>query len=134
MPARIDMTDQRFGRLVVKSYSCYEKVGAFWNCVCDCGAELEVSRNALVTGKTQSCGCFRKEASSERSTTHGMRKTPTYNTWCRMKDRCNNKNNEHYDRYGGRGISYDPTWDSFEKFLADMGERPVGMSLDRKDN
>lgn len=66
-------------------------------------------------------------------TKHGMARTPTYNAWALMKDRCKptNKDAKHYAE---RGIGYEPEWECFENFLRDMGERPAGMSLDRKDN
>jgi len=50
-----------------------------------------------------------------------------------MKNRCRLKNLWNYEFYGGAGITYDPSWDSFDKFLLDMGERPDGMTLDRID-
>jgi hypothetical protein len=49
-----------------------------------------------------------------------------------MKSRCRNKNDPSFKDYGGRGIGFDPAWDGFERFLADMGERPRGTTLDRK--
>ena len=60
--------------------------------------------------------------------------TPTYRTWIEMKARCFNRNKSQYPHYGGRGITVCERWKhSFENFLADMGERPVGMSIDRID-
>ena len=61
-------------------------------------------------------------------------KSPTYHSWDNMKGRCLNPNNRKYPSYGARGITVCPEWMSFEKFLADMGEKPKGTSLDRKDN
>ena len=60
--------------------------------------------------------------------------TPTYLSWYSMRQRCLNKNHEHYDRYGGRGITICERWDSFANFLEDMGERPEGLTLDRVHN
>lgn len=69
--------------------------------------------------------------------THGhapRRRTPTYNTWQSMIQRCTNEKNPAWVFYGGRGITVCARWDSFENFLADMGPRPEGMTLDRIDS
>lgn len=70
--------------------------------------------------------------------THGHSKgrtmSPTYRSWITMRDRCRNPNCPKYADYGGRGITIDPRWESFERFLADMGERPAGRTLDRRNN
>ena len=74
----------------------------------------------------------------EWNTTHGHHRTgaqsPTYTAWCNMRSRCDNKNNAQYRDWGGRGIYYSPKWIRFENFLAEMGEKPEGMTLDRIDN
>lgn len=51
-----------------------------------------------------------------------------------MWQRCRNSNHTHFKHYGGRGISICESWKSFEAFLADMGKRPDGKTLDRIDN
>lgn len=62
-------------------------------------------------------------------------KTPTYHTWQDMRDRCYNKNNKRYFRYGGRGITVCAGWkNSFVNFLTDMGPKVQGMTIERKDN
>ncbi len=65
---------------------------------------------------------------------HGLAKTPTYKSWCKMKERCNNPTTNRANSYFNKGIAYDKRWESFELFLEDMGERPENMSLDRIDN
>jgi len=59
-----------------------------------------------------------------------------YRTWHGIKDRCSRPKNRNYHRYGGRGITMCDKWkNSFENFLADMGERPSDQhSIERKDN
>lgn len=63
---------------------------------------------------------------------HGHWNTPTWQSWKSMRERCTDPNNASWANYGGRGISYDPRWDKFEHFLADMGERPADCSLERE--
>lgn len=69
------------------------------------------------------------------SRTHGMSDSSTFFIWNQMKDRCNNPDNHAFPNYGGRGISVCREWgESFSSFLADMGHRPTGMSIERIDN
>lgn len=63
----------------------------------------------------------------------GNGKSPTYQSWQHAKARCNNPNSAAYAQYGARGITFCERWASFEMFLADMGERPAGTTLDRVD-
>lgn len=84
----------------------------------------------MTSGHTKSCGCIK----GRHNLTHGMTKTGTYNSWSAMRARCHNPKTEGFSLYGGRGIKVCDRWNSFESFLADMGERPEGMSIDRIDN
>lgn len=90
-----------------------------------------MSRGNLTRGLTQSCGCIRAERSWQKK--HGMKGTQTYIVWKHMRMRCRNPNNADWPRYGGRGIKVCDRWNSFNNFLADMGERPPGMSIERID-
>lgn len=127
----IDLDGQRFGRLVVLERMPNKTIGnTIWKCRCDCGNESIVQGGNLRGGKVQSCGCLQREA----VTKHGMEATPTYNAWASMKSRCNNPQNKFYQDYGGRGIKYCPQWEKFEQFLADVGEKPEGLWLERVDN
>ncbi|HDR0611642.1 hypothetical protein [Pasteurella multocida] len=94
-------------------------------CICDCGNILFVRLNSLKSGNTKSCGCLKKELTSQCFSKHGKKFTPEYTSWQLMKDRCLNKNNKTYKYYGGRGIKVCSEWiDSFERFFLDMGEKP----------
>jgi hypothetical protein len=61
-------------------------------------------------------------------------KTRTHQAWQHMKQRCADANHKDFHSYGGRGIRVCERWLRFENFLADMGEKSAGMTLDRKDN
>jgi len=63
-----------------------------------------------------------------------MSNTPIYKAWQAMHDRCKNLKNRHYKNYGGRGITVCDRWQEFSSFLADMGMRPKGFEVDRRDN
>ena len=69
---------------------------------------------------------------------HGLIKTSEYFAWSGMRERCFNKNNQSYERYGGRGITVCERWqgrDGFTNFLADMGQKPTpGHTIERRDN
>lgn len=67
------------------------------------------------------------------NTKHDYYETPTYKSWHMMKQRCKNPNHDSYINYGGRGITYDLKWELFTGFFEDMGERPIGLTLDRID-
>jgi len=72
-------------------------------------------------------------AANKRRKKHGMHTTRVYNIWRSMKDRCTNPNSPSFPRYGGRGVAVCQRWQSFTAFYADMGDPPVGMSIDRTD-
>lgn len=61
-------------------------------------------------------------------------KTPAYISWDNMIQRCTNKNHNKYKDYGGRGIAVCKQWLHFSNFLASMGDRPIGTTLDRYPN
>lgn len=71
----------------------------------------------------------------KRGRNHGFSGTIEHQTWRSMKDRCYNSNCAVYKYYGGRGIRVCACWrKSFLNFLEDMGPRPKGMTLERKNN
>lgn len=104
--------------------------------MCECGKTVNVIAFNLKSGATRSCGCLNKEVLSQ--ITHGAcasgKTSPTYKSWDCMVQRCTNPNTPRYDRYGGRGITICDRWKKFESFVADMGDRMPGMTLERIDN
>lgn len=76
----------------------------------------------MIMGKFKHGHCFSNK-----------RPTPTYNSWRGMMERCYNQNNKRYSRYGARGITVCDEWHEFSNFLQEMGERPEGMTLERKN-
>lgn len=130
------MIGQRFTRLTVVS-EAPQKHGRRWFCLCDCGGEKIAHQSNLKRGLTRSCGCLRRETTVARTTTHGHSRkrnwNPTYSSWAAMVDRCRSEDRDNSPHYRDRGIKVCERWHRFENFLADMGERPDGRTLDRID-
>lgn len=104
---------------------------------CDCGSAPFEIRYDLIAGKTagtKSCGCWYDETRGNTTRTHGMAGTPLHSVWLGLRQRCNNPNHLSYDKYGGKGITYSPSWESFEGFYKDMASTyREGLDLDRID-
>ena len=132
-----DLAGRRFGALVVvrRAPNAAPKI-AQWRCRCDCGAVTVVRRGNLTSGNTRSCGHLGVKNTDQ--TRHGHTreggKSPTYRVWANMVQRCTDPNATSWRRYGGRGITVCRRWRRFENFLADMGLRPAGLTIDRIDN
>ena len=136
---KLNLKEQRFGRLTVLEETNLRRNGyVVWECKCDCGNVVLITSHKLNTNYTKSCGCLQRERATEANTKHGHYKnrTPsrTWVTWYNMKQRCLNAKNKDYKYYGQRGIEICDGWQtSFINFLEDMGERPVGKTIDRID-
>lgn len=123
----IDLTGERFGRLIVVRRNGTRFGHPSWLCVCDCGNQSEVITSDLRNGKTRSCGCLRNETAAAKSqmagmargqqlTKHGKAGTRLYNVWKSMRARCSNQNDRDYADYGGRGIQVCNDWSDYKNF------------------
>jgi hypothetical protein len=129
----------KFGRLTPLSLVHRERersgrVRRDWmvRCICDCGNVKDVDRYVLLSGLTQSCGCIKRDSPSRLSHGGASRSGPLareYSAWCGMRDRCRDESS--YLHRDGLHIEVCERWNSFDNFLADMGPRPLGKTLDR---
>lgn len=135
---RLQLEGKRFGRLTVIRKVLPEIGQSRFECICDCGNNTIAIGRDIKAGNTTSCGCVKKTIGYTSNLKHGASvnddRTGAYRSWTTMKSRCYNEDNNRYQYYGGRGITVCDRWlNSFENFLADMGERPDGYTLDRID-
>jgi len=128
-----------FGRLTILAIQQDEsrRAIAFWQCSCGRCGTTKISN--ILRGYRRSCGCLAQDRSTSevfktQNIKHGKCNTKVYNIWRGMHNRCRNSKDKCWHRYGGRGITVSDAWKSFEQFYADMGDPPVGCSIDRKDN
>jgi hypothetical protein len=112
---------ERFGRLVVlEEVEPYRKHIRQVRCKCDCG-DVDIYRLLkLLYKRTKSCGCFRRDFTIAKNTTHGRRHTPLWNVWRKMMERCYNKNDATYQRYGAKGITVCERWHNAGLFMDDL--------------
>lgn len=141
MPSFIDLSGQRFGRLLVvrRAENHIKPDGkpvTKWECICDCGRQTRVSSGALKSksGPTESCGCLRLQRALETNISHGESGTREYQCWRGMMDRCYSPNNPNFRRYGLRGIAVCERWHDVRNFIADMGRCAPGLQIERIDN
>lgn len=146
----IDMIGKKFGRLTVikrvdDSVSKTGRRNACYLCRCDCGNSKVVQGRHLRDGSTVSCGCYARENKSEiakkyiapkRCDWHSLINTRIYRIWGNMVNRCTNKNNPVYDRYGGRGICVCDEWRAFTTFYDWTTHNGYNeeLTIDRIDN
>lgn len=125
-----DLTGKRFNRWTV--ISKYSAKRLSWLCKCDCGNYSTVPTDNLISGKSKSCGCIRKERIPLNKKHGEANKSVEWKTWQWIKSRCKNKNNKIY---GARNINVCERWkSSYYNFLTDMGRKPFdNYSIDRID-
>ena len=134
-----DLTGSKFNKLTALELASTNPT--VWLCRCECGNLKKVHGSHLTRGKTQSCGCWRKEVSSKLNITHGRycgtgankREASSYKF---MISRCTDASDKDFPNYGGRGIKVCAAWmESFNNFLTDMGNKPTPKhTIERKDS
>jgi hypothetical protein len=132
-----DIAGQRFGRLVAIEPTGDRAHGhVLWRCRCDCGAMTVVRGTALRSRSTLSCGCYQRDVTLARITKHGDVRTPEYQAWRGIIQRCYNPGSSGYHNYGGRGVTMCDAWrHDYPAFLAHIGRKPSPRhSVDRIDN
>ncbi len=109
-------------------------------CACLCGnfSVVTAGQLNLASQGTKSCGCLTRDTTIARSTKHGYspagKTTKVYWVWADMVGRCHSPTHKRYADYGGRGITVCDKWREFSGFLADMGDKPDKLSIERIDN
>lgn len=141
-----DLTGQRFGLRTALSYvgrANDRNRSTLWKCRCDCGTEEILTNRALwsCAARNGGCGCVHAQRTSEARTIHGHsrkdasgREPRTYRIWQQIRRRCKYTRHHQWMDYGGRGIKLCERWERFANFLADMGECPPGLTIERDDN
>lgn len=133
LPNRVTV-GQRFGAWSAQRPVFGPRGGTMhWWCICDCGIQRKVQTSMLIRGKSSGCGCTGLLRTARANSTHSMSNTRTWRIWRAMRRRCYEEDCDSYRNYGGRGITVSERWLKFENFLADMGECPLGLSIERID-
>lgn len=139
MGALIEMKGKRYGKLTVLDRAPNNVRGqSMWTCLCECGNTKDARGVTLRNGTTASCGCAQADGMKAARRKHGARRSDDpatrrlYAAWNGMKARCRNPKHKDFKYYGARGIEVCERWESFENFVADMGTRPEGKTLDRE--
>lgn len=137
----MNLTNKKFGYLKVLQLDGKDKWRYnMWSCECVCGAVIRIRSSSLMNGYTLSCGCMMGflQKNNPRNTTHGQavirkgtRESKAYAAYHNAHQRCTNPGHESYKWYGGRGVKF--LFTSFEQFFSELGPRPKGLTLDRKN-
>lgn len=118
----------KFGRLIALNQFFIKNKHTYWLCKCDCGKEKYIRKNDLIRGKTQSCGCKKKESKFNNKR--------LINIFKKMKERCYKEYSASYKNYGKRGIKICDEWlkdfESFYRWAMANGYKD-NLTIDRID-
>ena len=133
----IDLTGQRFGKLVVIRKAESDKYhNVRWLCLCDCGSTIIRYGWPLRSGKCLDCGCGNHNRAIMRNVKHSGRYTRLYQIWIDIIRRCENPKRSNYKNYGAKGIAVCEKWHDFFEFQqwAYATGYKIGLTIDRIDN
>lgn len=142
MPVAHRLAGRKFGSLTAisptkKTLSSGRRMPA-WSLKCECGKIVVAMTVNLMKGKHMSCGCRRTDWIAERFP--GDTKKPEYRVYRQMLDRCYLGTAPNFQWYGGKGVAVCERWrrgtndlTGFQAFMADMGPRPDGLTLERNN-
>lgn len=117
MPKRVDITNEKYGKLTAIKYSHTNKgKKAVWECKCDCGNVHYATAKDLRSGNTKSCGCAKMEMIRLLKYKDGRCNERLYKVWSTMLKRCYNKNCSSYRFYGARGVIVCEEWKEYANF------------------
>lgn len=138
MNKNTDITDKKYGLLTVisRDFDFKDQKHTKWICKCECGNIKSIYKDALISGKTKSCGCQMYKGKKGINSTHGMSNTRIYHEWISMRKRCK-PNTRDSKNYFDRGISVCDEWKSdfmaFYKWAIENGYND-SLTIDRIDN
>jgi hypothetical protein len=122
---KIDLTGRRFDKIIVVAEVGRDRhLQYIWLCVCDCGNHFTRSSSNILSvthqSKTKGCKTCSKNASAAARVKHGDarkgRQERLYSTWCGMRARCQNPNDDAWKYYGGKGVLVCAEWQDYPKF------------------
>ena len=117
MAKRIDITGQKFGKLLAIKYAYSDNEGkAVWECKCDCGKTHFASGKSLRSGNTKSCGCAKIERAANLKYKDGRCGERLHGVWGSMLKRCYSEKCNVYKHYGARGIKVCEEWKDYSNF------------------
>lgn len=145
IPKPMDVTGQRYGRLIAIKYEGKRKGKTIWSFKCDCGNVVIKALPDVRSGHTRSCGCLHNELltkANKEKAKHGESETRLYGVWHGMKERCLSPMHKDFKRYGGRGITICREWaedyQAFKAWALNNGYDPSApygkCTIDRIDN
>lgn len=131
----IDLTNQRFGYLIVEEFIERKNGNTWWRCKCDCGKQTVTTTCRLRNGETKSCGCYYKNGKYRIKLTDSERRL--HRIYKAMLSRCYKNNNPSFKNYGERGIKVCDEWknsiDNFVSWALNNGYKD-DLTIDRIDN